>query len=239
MSGPLFEILADDDTPLGVLTLRRRELLSKPGTVVTEVTLDGEHLMSSYITASERALATLALEWHPGGALTVLVGGLGLGYTSAEALTSARVARVETVEFLPAVMQWCRDGLIPLADTLNGDPRHGIVAGDVYGRLAAAPDRDGPRYDLILIDVDHAPDAPLDPSGGVFYTAAGLRAAKQHLAPGGILGVWSAAENPAFESALRAVFNDVRVERVEVVNDLVDETYHDPIFLARDGEAGR
>lgn len=233
MSGPLFEILAADDTPLGLLTLRRRELLSRPGLIVCEVTLDGEHLMSSYITASEQALTTLALEWHEGSDLEVLVGGLGLGYTSAEALKSDRVARVETIEFLPAVAGWCADGLIPLAETLNGDDRHSVTIGDVYGHLAQAPP---PRtHDLILIDVDHAPDAPLDPSGGVFYKQEGLRVAKQHLAgPGAILGVWSAAENPVFESALRAVFNEVRVERVEVVNDLVDETYNDVIFLARD-----
>jgi len=232
MNGPLFEILSADDTPLGLLTLRRRELLSRPGVIVCEVTLDGEHLMSSYITASEQALTTLALEWHPGDGLDVLVGGLGLGYTSAEALKSDRVARVETIEFLPAVAGWCAGGLIPLAETLNGDDRHTVTLGDVYARLAQSPPER--THDLVLIDVDHAPDAPLDPSGGVFYKAEGLRVAKQHLAPGGILGVWSAAANPAFESALRSVFAEVRVEEVEVVNDLVDETYHDVIFLARD-----
>ena len=51
------EILADETTPLGPLCLRRRELLSEPGTVVTEITLDHQLLMSSYYTASERALA--------------------------------------------------------------------------------------------------------------------------------------------------------------------------------------
>jgi spermidine synthase len=231
MTTPLFEILADAETPLGPLTLRRRELLSRPSIIVTEVTLDGEHLMSSYITASERALSTLALGWHEGTGLEVLVGGLGLGYTTAEALASDRVAQVETVEFLPAVMGWCREGLIPLAATLNDEARHTLVQGDIYGRLAAEPDR---QYDLILIDVDHAPDAPLDPAGGVFYTESGLQAAKRHLAPDGILGVWSSAESPSFEAALNAVFSDVRVERVEVVNELIDETYFDPVFLARD-----
>ncbi|MHC5021566.1 MAG: spermidine synthase [Planctomycetota bacterium] len=163
--------------------------------------------------------------------MEVLVGGLGLGYTSAEALAHPRVAQVETVEFLPAVAGWCRDGLIPLAAELNDDARHTVVLGDIYGRLAGPAER---TYDCVLIDVDHAPDAPLDPSGGVFYSEAGLRAAKAHLSPGGILGVWSAAENPRFVAALHAVFREVRVELVEVNNDLVDEVYSDSIFLARD-----
>ena len=46
-----FEILAHEMTPLGVLCLRRRGLLCEPGTIVTEVTLNHEFLMS---TASTR-----------------------------------------------------------------------------------------------------------------------------------------------------------------------------------------
>ena len=87
------EILAYEESPLGPLCLRRRELLSQPGTIVTEVTLNHEFLMSSLYTDSERALANLALELHVGENLRVLVGGLGLGYTAREALLSDRVGR--------------------------------------------------------------------------------------------------------------------------------------------------
>jgi hypothetical protein len=72
------EFLAHEDTAIGTLMLRRRELLSKPGTVVTEITLDHEFLMSSYSNASERALSQVAREMHGGRELNVLVGGLGL-----------------------------------------------------------------------------------------------------------------------------------------------------------------
>ncbi|MBI2787371.1 MAG: hypothetical protein HYX59_01700 [Elusimicrobia bacterium] len=82
MARPNFEILAYDDTPLGPLCLRRRELLAEPGTIVTEVSLNHEFLMSSYNTASERALTNFSLEMHGGAGLDMLVGGLGLGYTA-------------------------------------------------------------------------------------------------------------------------------------------------------------
>jgi len=104
------EILAFESTPLGDLCLRRRELLSKPGTVITEITLDQELLMSSYNTASERALFGEALARHAGRGLRVLVGGLGLGYTASEALDSDRVTDVEVVELLPQVVRFLRDG---------------------------------------------------------------------------------------------------------------------------------
>ncbi len=230
MSPSNFEILAYEPSPLGVLCLRRRELLSAPGTVVTEITLDHEFLMSSYTTASERALAARALEMHSGRGLEVLVGGLGLGYTAQEVLTSDRVGRVEVVEFLPQVIHWLDRGLVPLANELRGDPRFAVVCGDVYERLSAPAER---QFDLVLIDVDHSPDERLDDATGSFYTASGLRQASGHLAPGGVLGVWSYAENSPFADALGEVFGEVRVEAVTFMNHLIDKEVTDWLFFAR------
>lgn len=224
------EILACDSTPLGLLVLRRRRLLSSPDTVVTEVTLDHEFLMSSYITASERALSSRALALHGGDRLDVLVGGLGLGYTAYEALASDRVARVEVVELLPQVIGWLEQGLIPLSEALASDPRLTVVEGDVYGRLAAPPAR---HHDLVLIDVDHSPDEQLGGAQRAFYTEDGLTLARRHLAPGGVLAVWSYAESSPFADALRRVFAEVEVEGVTVFNDLVEEEQTDWLFFAR------
>lgn len=230
MSAINFEILAYDETPLGPLCLRRRELLAEPGTVVTEVSLNHEFLMSSYNTASERALASVALEMHAGAELDVLVGGLGLGYTAREALVPPRVARVEVVEFLPQVIGWLDAGLIPLARELKADPRLVVVRDDVYRRLSEPPVR---AHDLILIDVDHSPEDRLAAANGSFYTEEGLRRAKAHLKPGGVLGVWSYAESSPFAEALRLAFREVRVEPVEFKNRFVGETQTDWLFFAR------
>jgi spermidine synthase len=224
------EILSYEDTPLGLLCLRRRELLSAPGTVVTEITLDHKFLMSSHHTASERALANVALTMHPGADLKVLVGGLGLGYTAHAALESLRVASVEVVELLPQVVDWLDRDQVPLSAELKADERFTVVAGDVYARLAGPP---GDGFDLILIDVDHAPDDRLDAASGAFYTEAGLRRAARHLAPGGILGVWSYAENSPFSRSLRKVFGEVRIEPVAFFNELAGEERMDWLFFAR------
>jgi len=242
MSKSNLEILAYDPSPLGLLCLRRRELLSDPGTIVTEVTLNHEFLMSSLITDSERALARIALETHAGDNVKVLVGGLGLGYTAREALLSPRVRRVEVVELLPQVIDWLMRGLVPLAtelrqemDTLRADntdaePRLVVVEGDVYQRLAAPA---GDLADVILIDVDHSPDERLGNESSPFYTRQGLLTARRHLAPGGVLGVWSYAENSPFADALRAVFPQVRIEPVTYDNRLIDQQCTDWLFFAR------
>jgi len=225
------EVLAYEKSPIGMIGLRRRELRASPGTVITEITLDHELLMSSEHTDSERALASRALERHPGTALRVLIGGLGLGYTAFEALGSPRVARVEVVELLPQVVGWLRAGQMPLSPELNADERLAVAPGDVYARLAAPAER---RFDLILLDVDHSPDERLGDANAAFYSAKGLARAKRHLAEGGVLGVWSYAESSPFADALRAVFARVEVEAVTFENRVTRERETNWLFLARD-----
>ena len=231
MSPSNVEILAYEMTPLGELCLRRRELLSKPGTIVTEITLDHELLMSSYVTSSERALAEEALARHTDSDLSVLVGGLGLGYTANEVLKSAHVRRVEVVEFLPEVVGFLRDGLVPLSRELLADPRLVVREGDVYEQLR---DLAQERWDVVLIDVDHSPEEHLGTTNESFYSESGLERAKQHLSPGGILAVWSYAESSPFVDALRSTFSIVESVPVTVMNDLVDEEQTDWLFIARD-----
>ena len=222
------EILAYEDTLLGPLCLRRRNLLSEPGTIVTEVTLNHEFLMSSYNTDSERAISNRSIEIHGGGSLKALVGGLGLGYTVGELLNHENVASVEVVELLPPVIDWLRDGFVPLSIELNAASHLRITAGDIYQRLLEEPRE---SYDLIVIDVDHSPSDQLGATDHAFYTPEGLLRAKAHLREGGILAVWSYAESSDFSDALRSIFPRVNVEPVTTYNDLVDHEQTDWLFF--------
>ncbi len=230
MSDLKLEILAHEMSPLGFLCLRRRELLSQPGTIVTEVTLNHEFLMSSLYTDSERALARTAMQMHEGEDLRVLVGGLGLGYTAHETLLADRVARVEVVELLSQVIDWLADGLTPLSSELRDERRLVITQGDVYRRLAGPADD---LFDVILIDVDHSPEERLGEGSISFYTTPGLLAVRRHLAADGVLAVWSYAESSPFANALRTVFEQVLVEPVTYNNHLIDQQRTDWLFFAR------
>ncbi|MCH2127893.1 MAG: hypothetical protein MK179_02055 [Pirellulaceae bacterium] len=229
-TSPRLEILEYCETELGVLCLRRRELLSSPGTIVTEVILDQEFLMSSYNTESENALATAALEWHGGRELDVLVGGLGLGYTAHAALAFPEVATVKVLELLPQVIDWVSRDLVPLASLLRAEPRLQLKQGDVFEHLANPPEK---LHDAILIDVDHSPDELLDPRNQSFYTAAGLTRAGEHLAENGVLAIWSSSPSEVFESALAQVFSEVKLETIHWRNDLIDQDQRNDLFLAR------
>jgi spermidine synthase len=230
-----FEVLDHADSPIGVFILRER-IAPVPG--VIELTLEHQFLMSSAVTVSECELATRAIAMHGGRDLDVLIGGLGLGYTSKAALDSDRVARVEVVELIEGIIRWVASGLIPLGKQLMADARFRATQGDVFERLR------GPAittHDLILVDVDHSPDERLGQSSDSFYAHASLVLAAKHLKPGGVFAVWSTSENPAFEAELHKTFREVRVEPIEFFNETCDMHETNWLFLARandDGDAG-
>ena len=224
------EVVACEPSPIGLICLRRRRARSRPDVIATEITLDHQFLMSSVATDSERALATRALELHGGEGLDVLVGGLGLGYTARAALASERVARVEVVELLPQVISWLERDLIPIARELKADGRLVVTQGDVYRRLASEP---AARVDAILVDVDTSPERRLGDASELFYTDEGLARCRRHLAPGGVLAVWSYADSPELEDGLLRVFDDVRVEPITFDNAVTDEEETNWLFFAR------
>lgn len=207
------QVLAEADTTIGHLVLRRREMQASPGTTFVELLVDGRMLMSDYNTLSERALARAGLaRCAPDGGLRVLVGGLGLGHTAHAVATSSRVTQIDVVEFVPEVTAWFEQGRMDLAPALLRDPRFRIVRDDVYRRLTSPPPSSSERYDLVLVDVDHSPDDPLPGASGAFYTAAGLRAAAGHLTPRGVLGIWSCRDAAKLEETMREVFRTVETE---------------------------
>lgn len=222
-----FEVIDHVESPIGVLILRRR---SAPVPDVIELTLEHQFLMSSAVTVSERELATRAIAMHGGADLDVLIGGLGLGYTSKAALDSDRVARVDVIELVQGIIDWIQRGVIPGGLELVADPRFHAIQDDVFERLRGAPTR---SYDLLLIDVDHSPDERLGESSDSFYAHANLTFATRHMKPGGIFGLWSTSANPAFEAELRNTFSEVRVDAIEFFNETVGVQETNWLFFAR------
>jgi len=233
----LFAELDYRPTPIGALSLRRRREL-KLGVDVLEIKLGEEFLMSSLFTASEIALARLGIEAAAGDELEVLVGGLGLGYTAREALRQEKVASLLVVEMLEPVIEWHREGLLPLGEELSADPRCRIVAGDFFALAASAdgfdPDENARRFDAILLDIDHSPEALLDTRSTGFYRPEGLAALATHLKPGGVFALWSDDRpDETFRARLAGVFETAWVEPVTFHNPLLEKPFTQSVYLAR------
>jgi len=234
---PLFEELDYRPTPIGALSLRRRHALSL-GVDVYEIKLGDEFLMSSLFTASEIALARLGIAAVPGRDLEVVVGGLGLGYTAQAVLQHGRVGALLAVEMLEPVIDWHRTGLLPLGPEITGDPRCRIVHGDFFALSGSETgfdtDNPGRRFDAILVDVDHSPDALLHDSSAAFYRPEGLRAVAGHLKPDGVYGLWSNDQpDPAFTARLAGAFAEAWAEPVTFHNPLQDRPFTQTVYLAR------
>lgn len=173
---------------------------------------NGKSLMSSRMHGSEEALATLACRRvqrlkQP----CVLVGGLGMGFTLRATLDFLPPdAIVEVAELVPAVVDWNRGPLGPLAGHPLKDRRVRVHVGDVAVMLGAAPG----RFDAVLLDVDNGPAAFTSSDNARLYDDRGLAAARAALKIGGVLAVWSARDDRKFEQRLRYGGFTVEVERV-------------------------
>jgi spermidine synthase len=201
-----WELLGQTRTPDGEdmsLTRRDREYVILAG---------GKSLMSSRMHGSEEALAALACRDARGrDAPRVLVGGLGMGFTLRATLDLLPPdAAVVVAELVPAVVEWNRGPLGPLAGHPLEDPRVRIEVGDVGATLRAGAQ----RFDAILLDVDNGPAAFTAAPNTGLYDNAGVASARAALKGGGALAVWSAWEDRRFEQRLRYAGFTVEVERV-------------------------
>lgn len=230
-----FEELDWRPTPLGEISLRRR-LEPTLQVDVYEAKLGDEFLMSSLFTASEIALAELALDRIPGADLDVVVGGLGLGYTAHAVLRDSRVRSLHVIEALGEVIGWHQRGLLPLSDGLTSDQRCSLVEGDFFAMIAAGSGF-GPgtpeRYDAILVDIDHTPRHLLHPSHASFYEPGGQRRIVDRLNPGGVYALWS--DDPPdqdYLSVLEEVFASCEAHVVTFPNPLTGGDAASTVYVA-------
>jgi len=169
------------------------------------IRLGRDELMNSRLSATEQALATIACEKirgrkRPNKRPSVLIGGLGMGFTLRAALTVlGPQAHITVAELVPAVVAWARGPMAKLSGDSLSDPRVRIHEGDV-GDLIRSGRSD---YNAILLDVDNGPHGMTRKANEGLYDLKGLRAAHTALRPGGVLAVWSSGPDAKFTARLR------------------------------------
>ncbi len=188
---------------------------------VFTIRVNGRELMSSAQHGSEEAMARVGLaELRPSpgpgrpGLLPrtlprVLIGGLGMGFTLRAALDRLPPEAMVTVaELSPAVVDWNRGPLAPLAGRPLEDPRVTVELGDVLaiaGRSA---------FDAILLDVDNGPEGLVRPGNRRLYGEKGIARFHRALLPAGVWVVWSAGSDAAFLDRLKRAGFDALAQPV-------------------------
>jgi len=221
---PLFEEIDSQNSPLGQISLRKRRMPAFGDRDIYEVKLGDEFLMSSMFVEAEEALSTLGLAAVEGENLSVVVGGLGLGYTAVAALKDERIDELLVVDAIATVIGWHRDELVPLGKILNADSRNRYVLGSFFDLATDPasgfdPDSEAKQFDAILLDIDHSPTEYLNSANASFYTTDNLTLMAQQLKPGGVFAMWSQnLPEASFEALLSTVFARVDSHVVSFYN---------------------
>ncbi len=211
------------------------EILLRKRSDIYEIRFNGIELMSNIMWRSEAVLAERSL-WRLRSAPEprVLIGGLGMGFTLRAALDlTGPDAEVTVCELIPAIAEWNRGVLAPLADHPLRDPRVQLRVMDVMDLFAES----GPGFDVILMDTDNGPDFLVRDNNQRLYGQTGLNAVQEALRPGGIAAFWSAEISEAFEDRLNELGWDWQREDVQLPGGRVDAFHH--IYLARQFQGER
>ena len=222
-----WELLGETRTPddsLLALMKRDREYV---------MLANGKTLMSSRMHGSEEALATRACERARTEAFPcVLVGGLGMGFTLRATLDALPPDAVVVVaELVPAVVDWNRGPLGPLAEHPLKDRRVRVEVQDVADTLRSS----SRRFDAVVLDVDNGPAAFTESGNAGLYADRGLASIRAALKKDGVLAVWAARDDRKFEQRLR--YGGFVVETIRVRARLKKGGSHHTIFFARNQTA--
>jgi spermidine synthase len=193
------------------------------------IRVGNRELMNSRVHASEEALAGLAVaRVADRSRARILIGGLGMGFTLAEALRRiGPEGRIEVAELVSGVVAWNRGPLAHLTGHPLQDPRVTVRETDVVEVLRATRE----AYDAILMDVDNGPEGLARRANDWLYARPGLEAAQAALRSAGVLAVWSSGPHAVFAQRLRRV--EFTVTEVRVPARGSGKGRHHTIWLAQ------
>lgn len=238
----IFQELDYQETPLGAISLRKRSEPRLENLLVFEVKLNDEWLMSSLFVEAEEQLSRLALQQLKTNGhtddLTVIVGGLGLGYTSVTALGDSSVTKLQTIDVMAPVIEWHQKGLLPVGDVLETDARSELLLGDFFA--IASDDSIGfmnnEQVHGVFLDIDHSPSHWLNNINQHFYTAESLSNMAAKIKPKGVFGLWSnELPDSAFVALLNTVFASTQTHVIEFANPYSGETSTNSVYVCSVG----
>jgi len=172
------------------------------------IKVNGQDLMYSRQHESELDLARLGCaHLVDRKAPSILVGGLGMGYTLRQVLDMLSPhAHVVVSELLGVVVEWNREFLGELNGRPLMDGRVEVKTGDVVELISSSKG----RFDAILLDIDNGPDALTNSGNRRLYGHEGIKACLRALREDGYLALWSSRLNKKFEQLLMSCGFHVR-----------------------------
>lgn len=180
-----------------------------------DVLVDGRRVMRSDQRRSEKSLVELTLA--PLGQrddVSVLLGGLGMGFTLRALLQYAPVKRVDVIESSQTIIDWQARHFAGLNGDVLKDPRVKLHATDLAThlkavRLGAEPPPDGKGWLALILDLDEGPKLVSRAGNEAFSLDEGIESLEAALRPGGVLSTWSPERESDFVKRLHSRMQNV------------------------------
>jgi spermidine synthase len=206
-----------------------------------DVVVDGTRQMASDERRAERSLIELTLApLRDRDDVSLLLAGLGMGYTLRAALDSPNVKRVDVVEASRAIVDWEARYFAALNGDALKDPRvklHTVELGAFLKQVRLGSAHDVPPelaadgWLALVLDVGEGPASPGRPGNEQLYTDEGLERLEGALRPGGVLALWSAQREPELVRRMHARLQNVA--EVAVPIDLDGQAGLDYVYRGR------
>ena len=175
-----------------------------------EIIFNGTFLMATYNGESEKLLVSQAIEAVK-SPRTVLIAGLGVGFSLGEALGYSMLEKITVVEIEEKIIEWNRTHLAEFSNHGLLDPRVEVVQADFIAWMSDCRR----KYDVICLDIDNGPDWLVMDNNGQLYDDQGIRSLLNILNESGAVSFWSAAKSDTLEKRLRQWFDKVKILAVD------------------------
>ncbi len=196
------------------------------------IEVNTQQLMTSRQHESELELARLGCA-HLAAYIqpSILIGGLGMGYTLRQTLDMLSPhAKVVVSELLPAVVEWNRVFFGDINAHALANRQVDLAIGNVFNLISNSKN----RFDAILLDIDNGPNAITDSGNEHLYGPEGISICREALRKHGCLAVWSAEPCKKFEMRLMSGKFHVRRFRVPAYKKTKKQSRF--IFVASENE---
>jgi spermidine synthase len=180
-----------------------------------EVLLDGRRVLDSETRRAERQLIELVLApLRDRDDVSLLLAGLGMGFTLRAALDATNVKRVDVVEGSATILEWEAQHFAQLNGDALRDPRVKLHRAELSTflkqiRLGAAVDVPSDGWLAFVLDLDEGAGKPWRRGNDGFFSDEGLERLEIALRPGGVLALWSPTRDAELARRLNGRFQNV------------------------------
>ncbi|HKL11203.1 MAG TPA: hypothetical protein VJ990_07145 [Clostridia bacterium] len=174
-----------------------------------EIIINGVFIMATYNSGSSEFLIRGAVDRLQGDKpLSVLIAGLGMGFTVAEACRCEKIKSIDVVEMEEVIVEWNRKYFQTYEQSCHDEGRTSLHIEDFYVYAMNSKK----SYDIVSIDIDNGPMLLVNEGNEKVYTRRFMGVVEEVLNEGGVCVIWSCDRDRRLEQSMKSVFDEVEIE---------------------------